>query len=51
MRTGLIIYLTLFIIVIGTIITTKILFSRFPKSKLTDFWKRHIVTDEDLESL
>ena len=51
MKTVLIIYVIMFIIIIGTFVTTHILFNKFPNSKLTNFWKKHIVTDEDLESL
>ena len=50
MKTVLIVYAVMFVIVIGTFITTHILFNKFPNSKLTNFWRKHIVTDEDLES-
>jgi hypothetical protein len=51
MKIFFIIYAIMFVIVIGTFITTHILFNKFPNSKLTNFWRKHIVTDEDLESL
>ena len=51
MKTVLIVYAVMFVIVIGTFITTHILFNKFTNSKLTNFWRKHIVTDEDLESL
>jgi hypothetical protein len=51
MKTLLIVYAVMFVIVIGTFITTHILFNKFPNSKPTNFWRKHIVTDEDLESL
>ena len=51
MKTVLIVYTIMFVIVVGTFITSNILFNKFPNSKLTKFWRKHIITDEDLESL
>ena len=49
MKTFIVVYVTMFVIVIGTFVTSNILFSKFPNSKLTKFWRKHIATDEDLE--
>lgn len=51
MKIALIIYVIMFVIVVGTFVTSHILFNKFPNSKITKFWRKHIVTDEDLESL
>lgn len=49
MKTVIIIYVVMFLILIGTFATSHLLFSKFPNSKLTNFWRKHIVNDEDLE--
>jgi hypothetical protein len=49
MKTIIIIYVVIFLITIGTFAISHLLFSKFPNSKLTKFWRKHIVTDEDLE--
>jgi len=49
MKIFFIIYTIMFLLVIGTFLMTHLLFNKFPKSKLTNFWRKHIVTDEDLE--
>lgn len=51
MKITLIVYIIMFLMVIGTFITSHVLFNYFPNSKLTKFWRKHVVTDEDLESL
>lgn len=49
MKTSLIIYIIMFVLVVGTFISSYILLNKFPNSKLTKFWRKHIATDEDLE--
>jgi hypothetical protein len=50
MKTVFIVYTVMFLLVIGTFLMTHLLFNKFPNSNLTKFWRKHIVTDEDLES-
>ena len=51
MKTVIILYCVMVGIVFGTIIMSSFLFNYFPKSRLSNWWKKHIVTDVDLERI
>lgn len=51
MKIAITIYIIMFVLVVGTFVSSYILLNVFPNSKLTNFWRKHIATDEDLDNL
>lgn len=43
-------FIILLLLLFVPIVIGSILFNYFPKGKITDWFRRHIITDEDLEN-
>ena len=47
MKMAVILYFTMVGLMFGIIILTSIVFNYFPTSKVSDWFRRHIISDED----
>lgn len=49
MKTAVILYMVTLTIIFGCLIIASCLYNYFPTSKISGWFRRHVITDEDLE--
>ena len=49
MKTAFILYLIMVVLIFGGLILSSFFFNYFPTSKISNWFRRHLITDEDYE--
>ena len=50
MKTAFILYLIMVVLIFGGLMLSSFFFNYFPTSKISNWFRRHLITDEDYES-